>query len=297
MAFETQQKGELTQKLIVLGVLLAALVGVAIYTQLQKQTKGPREAIEEAVKIALQEQEITNEEEKILRIQIAMQHFVAKNKRSPGSLYELVPTYFDVIPKNSATGKAYQCIRKGNTCELDLSAQTSAGGDADEATQEESSKPSVIASVEGEEGFVNPNEMQVVDWVYDPTDKRDPFRPFDFAPKEEEGRILTPLERYAIGQLKVTAILRGADEPMAIIEDSTGKGYTVRVGTRVGNARGEVATIDEDKVVVVESKVDFTGKSVRNVVEMKLLGNPNAGTGFSRTPSNQKSGKRGKKRK
>lgn len=106
-------------------------------------------------------------------------------------------------------------------------------------------------------------------FVYDPSGKRDPFEPFDFAPKGEDSS-KTPLERYAIGQLKLTAVLEGFDQPKAIVENSEGRGFTVSKGTKIGPNNGEIVEIQKDKILILETEIDFTGQKKTKTVELRL---------------------------
>jgi len=107
-------------------------------------------------------------------------------------------------------------------------------------------------------------------FVYDPTGKRDPFRPFDFSPPAATDESKTPLERYALGQLKLTAVLDGIAEPAAIVENAAGKGFTVKKGTKIGPNNGEVVEIRKDRLIIVETTTDFTGQTRSATVELVL---------------------------
>jgi len=107
-------------------------------------------------------------------------------------------------------------------------------------------------------------------YKYDPSGKRDPFLPFDFSPKTEVDETKTPLERYDLGQLKLTAVLEGFDKPRAIVENAAGKGFTVIIGTKIGRNNGVVTEIAKDKVIVREHFVDFTGLEQDKDVELRL---------------------------
>ena len=102
---------------------------------------------------------------------------------------------------------------------------------------------------------------------------------------EDEAK--TPLERYDLGQLKLTAVLEGFDQPKAIIETSEGKGFTVGVGTKIGRNNGEIAEIQKDRVLILETEVDFTGVKKTKTTELRLRtkdqnGNPGKGQQGSR---------------
>jgi Tfp pilus assembly protein PilP len=44
-----------------------------------------------------------------------------------------------------------------------------------------------------------------------------------------------------------------------MVEDAAGIGYTIGVGTAIGNARGIVKAIEPDRVIVEEQFSDFYG--------------------------------------
>jgi len=105
---------------------------------------------------------------------------------------------------------------------------------------------------------------------FDAKGRRDPFLPFDFSPADEPVTTRTPLEKYDLGQLKLTAILGGLDKPKAIVENAAGKGFSIEVGTKIGRNGGLVVVIEKEKVVIEERRVDFTGKELIDRVELKL---------------------------
>ncbi|MDZ4785386.1 MAG: pilus assembly protein PilP [bacterium] len=107
-------------------------------------------------------------------------------------------------------------------------------------------------------------------YKYNPAGKKDPFLPFDFAPKEDTDTTKTPLERYDLGQLKLTAVLLGVGDAKAIVENAAGKGFTIKIGTKVGRSNGVVTAIDKEKIVIRERFVDFTGTEKINEIELRL---------------------------
>jgi len=102
--------------------------------------------------------------------------------------------------------------------------------------------------------------------------RRDPFRPFTLhnrrspAPRER----LSPLERYELGQLKLVGVIWDIKTPNAMVEDSTGLGYVVRVGTPIGNNDGKVKTIQPSGLVIEEFQYDFYGAKKKVERNMKL---------------------------
>jgi len=107
------------------------------------------------------------------------------------------------------------------------------------------------------------------DVPYDPTGRRDPFRP-PRAGTAQTGEPRTPLQRYEIGQLKLVAIIYETREPRAVVEDDQKLGYIVKVGTPIGPNGGVVRSIERGRVVVVEQAADYYGERRENEVTMEL---------------------------
>ena len=102
--------------------------------------------------------------------------------------------------------------------------------------------------------------------------KRDPFRPFTLNVRSSTRRRenLEPLERFELGQLKLVAIIWDVKEAKAMVEDSVGLGYVVKVGTPIGVNDGKVKTIKPNGVTIEEFFVDLYGARKQRDVEMRL---------------------------
>ena len=101
---------------------------------------------------------------------------------------------------------------------------------------------------------------------------RDPFRPFtlDLKTQRAGDGPLTPLQKYELGQLKVAGVVAGMDPPRAMVEDSSGMGYIVTVGTPMGRNGGVVRAIEPGKIIVEETYLDFYGKEHANEVVLAV---------------------------
>lgn len=99
---------------------------------------------------------------------------------------------------------------------------------------------------------------------------RDPFRPMTLRAKvnTRQRENLSPLERLDLSQLKVVGIIWDIKEPRAMVEDTAGLGYVVKVGTPIGSNDGVVKAIHRNQVVVEESATDIYG--VRKKTERSL---------------------------
>jgi type IV pilus assembly protein PilP len=131
-----------------------------------------------------------------------------------------------------------------------------------------------------------PEDIETADDIFDDADQSyqakirlDPFAPLiqekppaSPEPKKPEKprRILTPLEKMTLSQLKLVAIVMGENWKIAMVEEATGKGYEVRIGTYMGKNEGQVVDIQFDRIVVREMVVDVKGVATKRFQELKL---------------------------
>ncbi len=111
------------------------------------------------------------------------------------------------------------------------------------------------------------------EYVYDPVGKTDPFKPFiQLTPVKELARSvpLTPLQKYEISQLKLVAIISTPEGNVALVEDSSGKGYFLKKGTWIGKNDGKVAKILKDRVIIEEMYQDIFGQTKINEISIVL---------------------------
>jgi Tfp pilus assembly protein PilP len=108
--------------------------------------------------------------------------------------------------------------------------------------------------------------------------RRDPFRPFMLDLHPGPRQLLTPLQRYQLGQLTVVGTVWNATPPRALLQDSAGMGYIVTLGTPIGPDGGVVAAIAPDGVTVEQRVLDFYGKEQvkRIVLEIPKEEGPNS---------------------
>jgi len=115
---------------------------------------------------------------------------------------------------------------------------------------------------------------------YDPKGKINPFIPLIQA-KEEKGaksvvddekpkKLLTPLEKIELSQIKLVAVILMKDRQLAMVEESTGKGYEVKIGTYIGKNSGQVSKINQSSIIVKEYVKDYKGKRQAHFQEIKL---------------------------
>lgn len=118
-----------------------------------------------------------------------------------------------------------------------------------------------------------PEKKEEAEYQYNPTGKADPFKPFiQLTPVRELVRTapLTPLQKYDISQLKLVAILSTPEGNIALVEDSTGRGYFVKRGTEIGKNDGKVTKILKDRIIIEELYSDVWGQTKKNEVYLLL---------------------------
>jgi len=256
-------------KIVTAGILVTVILLALGYYEFGDQPIDKRSAIEQGIGNARSGggYNLTPGDEDYLRVQLALYDYADTNGAPPESLTDLVPVYFDSVPRNPATKQPFKYSKNGQQFDLERPIMV-ATADASVTGK----MAGVSGMLESESDFVNPNTMVESDFVYDPTGKRDPFQPFDFSKRRNGGGLLSPLEQYSLGQLRVSAILAAPEGKfMAVVEDEIGKGYTVSSGTKIGDNGGVIITIEKEVVKVLETHVDFTGAEKQRVVEMKLI--------------------------
>ena len=112
------------------------------------------------------------------------------------------------------------------------------------------------------------------DFTFYPVKALNPFVPFispattaarladEEEPRLENEKPLTPLQKMTLAEIEkgLKAITWGALGRKAVIEDSTGKGYIVAVGTPAGERSGVITQIFNDRLVIQQEIWDRKAK-------------------------------------
>lgn len=244
-------------------IISSVLIVVQLISLFFLKSKAPKGDFKEALSLSMNELDGQDESSKVfVQIQLALSDYSIKNSGYPETLSELVPEYFEKTPINPDTGEAYEYKISGDSYELLFDNDASKS----KKTKKEKKKDSEDIDI-----FKMVDKSNIDDsYVYDPRGKRDPFQAFDFTPQFAGKSSGTPLESYPYEDLKITAIMKGFGEPKAIVEDPSGKGHTITVESKIGNYGGKVVKIEDDKILILETIVDFTGEKQTRTVEMFL---------------------------
>ena len=105
---------------------------------------------------------------------------------------------------------------------------------------------------------------------YDPAGRRDPFLPI--LQELQVGKIdenLPPLQRVALAEINLIAIVWGTSGYVAMVQTPEGHGYTVKRGTKIGQNNGVVSSVTERGIIVEERFTDVYGmKQERESVKL-----------------------------
>jgi len=232
-------------------VALILLLGAGIYLSLRGLSgSSPRAEIE----AQLAQENLSGEALDERRVRLAIEAFTKERNRPPTTLQALTPRYLGQVPRSKETGEPIAYTLKGSTPLVGKAALDAL------ATQD----------LPTEQGTPESSPFVHQQPPYDPKNKRDPFQPFEAPVEQSEDDGRPPLERYALSDLRLTAVIVAGDSSSATVEDSTGRGFIVRKGSRVGINRGEVTEIFSDRITIVETKADKQGRSSTSSVVMKL---------------------------
>ena len=119
--------------------------------------------------------------------------------------------------------------------------------------------------------------------LYDPSEKTDPFQPlFKEKPEKKTGKLVpvdtggknkTILEGIDLSQLKLTGIILSQNGNKGLVEETSGRGHILAIGTKIGKNGGKVSIIFKDKVIIEEKMKNFYGKIFIEKKELKLFKN------------------------
>lgn len=240
-----KNKNKLLKRFLTVAVALVLVqISLIVFFRSQKDSGSFVETAEDAIE---QSAGLSDRRATQAKIQLAVMAFKKDTGALPKDLGELRPKYLDPVPVDPETKEPFSYRVEGTRYFVG-----------------ENIKPTPVPAAST---LLTPNAEQTA-FIYDPSGKRDPFRPFDISPKEDNSN-KTPLEQFDTGQFKLTAVLSG-ETPSATVELADGKGFIVRKGMKIGLNNGEIIDIKPNKIVILESKVDFTGQRTQNTVEMLL---------------------------
>ena len=117
--------------------------------------------------------------------------------------------------------------------------------------------------------------MKTEEFVYQIEGRADPFEPFiseeilQEVAETSTPEKLTGMRQFEPGQLSLVAIMFTESNPMAMVEDSSHKGYIIRRGTKIGKS-GVVSDILPNQVVIKQLSYSVTKAKKYKTVEMTL---------------------------
>ncbi len=136
--------------------------------------------------------------------------------------------------------------------------------------------PKPKPKAEADAGVAANQDGARADYVYNPLNKRDPFRGL-FTPNTspttgtQAANVVAdcdePLCKFDLEELTLVAVVSGDANPMGMLEDRTGQGHLVRRNSRVGKNGGKVTAISRNCITVTSFFVGPDGKAKPNKVD------------------------------
>jgi Tfp pilus assembly protein PilP len=113
-------------------------------------------------------------------------------------------------------------------------------------------------------------KMSQLQEFYNPSGKRDPFKPFEGGEIVYSAFAKAPLERFELNQLELTAIVWGIARPKVLFRAPDGYSYIAQVGTGIGRNRGRITKVTKNKVLIAEEFRDPSGQYVARESEFLM---------------------------
>ena len=141
------------------------------------------------------------------------------------------------------------------------------------SAQPETATPTGAAAVNPDQGLETTlTSGKTPPFVYS-RERPDPFFPFltqEIMKAEAKAKAeLTGTQKFEPAQLTLVAIVSGKRGLLAMVQDSSGVGYVLRKGTKIGE-KGEVIQIAQDKVIIEQAFKSVTGERTSRKIEMTL---------------------------
>ena len=108
---------------------------------------------------------------------------------------------------------------------------------------------------------------------YDPTGKPDPFQPPVLESSLEQtlrGKLMLPLEKFEVTEFQLVTTATGPGGNKAMVQDPSGKGYFLTVGSKIGKNQGRVVAIADRRILIEEKIKDFLGREKSRTVVLKI---------------------------
>jgi type IV pilus assembly protein PilP len=114
-----------------------------------------------------------------------------------------------------------------------------------------------------------------VAYTYNPVGKHDPFRITTGIPCCAPTPVCEgPLCGYSLEELKLTGVISGMANPVAVIESPQGKAFQIYRGSTLGRNGGVVKQVLRDSIVVAELSRDGQGQPYEQQTVLRIQPDP-----------------------
>ena len=102
---------------------------------------------------------------------------------------------------------------------------------------------------------------------YEKPELKDP----KLTPVDSGRAIKTQLEKIDLSQLRLAGVIIAENGNKGLVEESTGKGHVISVGTYIGTRGGKVVSISKGIITVEEKLIDAYGRLYVETRELKII--------------------------
>lgn len=128
-----------------------------------------------------------------------------------------------------------------------------------------------------QQAYALPEQPSTPAFEYHIENRADPFVPFisekasatninEIVPVSEQ---LSGMQLFEPGQLNLVAIVIAKNNDFAMAEDTTGMGYILKTGMKIGK-RGTITAIQSNEVIIEETAFTRAGKKLTSKIVMLL---------------------------
>ncbi len=79
-----------------------------------------------------------------------------------------------------------------------------------------------------------------------------------------------PLEQFEVSDFELVGIVSGPGIKKAMVQDPTGKGFMVQVGTHIGKKGGRITRVADKELIIEEPSRDFLGQKSFRKIALKI---------------------------
>ena len=78
------------------------------------------------------------------------------------------------------------------------------------------------------------------------------------------------MEQFEVSDFELVGIVSGSGIKKAMVQDPTGKGFLVQIGTHIGKGGGKISRVADKEIIIEEPYRDFLGRKSFRKISLKI---------------------------